>query len=142
MACLIDNVLTSLVIMPVLLGTTVFGDFKHPENRDALTGVEIVVFAVIVFLAINGWLLVTYAQTVGKRVVGIGIVNLDGTRTDFAVILLRRLLPVWIVSAVPGLSLLGIANPLFIFRADRRCLHDHLAGTKVVQVRAPAPDRR
>jgi uncharacterized RDD family membrane protein YckC len=44
-----------------------------------------------------------------------------------------------IVNGIPGaLPCIGpfysLADILCIFREDRRCLHDHIAGTKVVQV--------
>ena len=44
-----------------------------------------------------------------------------------------RYLPFWVVGQVWVIGpILSLANPLFIFREDRRCLHDLLAGTKVV----------
>jgi uncharacterized RDD family membrane protein YckC len=40
----------------------------------------------------------------------------------------------WIIGAVPMFGgLYSIADVLFIFGKDRRCLHDLLAGTRVVQ---------
>jgi len=40
-----------------------------------------------------------------------------------------------ILGAVPMIgNVFTIVNYCFIFRADRRCLHDLIAGTKVVKV--------
>lgn len=40
---------------------------------------------------------------------------------------------VGLVSLIPGVGgLFSIVDILLIFRADRRCAHDHIAGTKVV----------
>lgn len=33
---------------------------------------------------------------------------------------------------IPGLVLLALIDPLFIFGRERRCLHDRLARTRVV----------
>jgi hypothetical protein len=49
----------------------------------------------------------------------------------------------WSVSLVPGIGALAVTvDDLFIFRTDRRCLHDLIAGTKVVAVGATVADRR
>lgn len=47
-----------------------------------------------------------------------------------------RYLPMHIVGQVPIVgALIGFINPMFIFRADQRCLHDLIAGTRVVVAR-------
>jgi len=74
-------------------------------------------------------------QTIGKRLVGIRIV--DATSGDhagfFRVVVLRTLLN----GALCGVPYAGQAYALvdycFVFREDRRCLHDHIAGTKVIK---------
>jgi uncharacterized RDD family membrane protein YckC len=53
-------------------------------------------------------------------------------------IILKRSLPITLFSLIPVIGgLLGLANIGFIFRKDRRCLHDIIAGTKVVQLEIP-----
>jgi uncharacterized RDD family membrane protein YckC len=41
-----------------------------------------------------------------------------------------------VLAQVPGINLVMLVDPLLIFRSDRRCLHDLLAGTQVIQVPA------
>ena len=45
---------------------------------------------------------------------------------------------VWAILAIPKVGgVLALADILFVFRDDRRCLHDQIAGTRVVEYRAP-----
>jgi uncharacterized RDD family membrane protein YckC len=86
-------------------------------------------------LAWNGYLLHRYGQSVGKRILRIMVVRADGRRASVARLIgLRGLLQavVWLVPVVG--PLLAVADSLFIFSRDRRCIHDHLAGTAVIDV--------
>ena len=88
----------------------------------------------VIFMVINGYLLVTKGQTLGKLALGIRIVDAasNGAATAVKLLGLRYVL-VLLVMAIPIIGqLLGLADALFIFRSDRRCVHDLLAGTKVV----------
>jgi uncharacterized RDD family membrane protein YckC len=76
-----------------------------------------------------------YGQTIAKRWFSLRVVRSDGSRADLPrIVFLRNLLPA-VIGAVPFLgSIFQLADPLFIFRADRRCIHDHIADTIVVQL--------
>jgi uncharacterized RDD family membrane protein YckC len=72
-----------------------------------------------------------HGQTLGKRIVGIRIVMKDTLENGgFVVNILKRGFLNALLSIVPFYA---PADVLFIFRADRRCLHDLLAGTVVIQ---------
>lgn len=84
---------------------------------------------------LQAFLVVRDGQSVGKKLVGIRIVKLDGSSVRFVDgVALRTLLP-WAVGYIPyvGVWLMAI-DILFIFRKNHRCLHDLLAGTRVVKV--------
>ena len=100
-------------------------------------------------LAAQIWLLVTRAQTIGKQAMDIYIMRTDGTIPhigwllvrEFAIPLVALLLQYMakvnhdaagLFFGVTG-SLLWLIDTLFIFGPTRRCLHDYLAGTHVVQ---------
>jgi uncharacterized RDD family membrane protein YckC len=92
-------------------------------------------------LGIGIWLVIQLAflrvgQTLGKWIVGIRMVDFDtGGPVPLGRLILVRYLPVQVVAAIPIIGrILPIVDVLFIFSADQRCVHDHLAGTKVVQV--------
>ena len=73
--------------------------------------------------------------SLGKQWLGLRIVRVDGSRATFVrAVLLRMLLP-WLLAWIPfvGWFLLPV-DWLVIFREDCRCLHDLIAGTKVVVV--------
>ena len=87
-----------------------------------------------VFLLLNGYLLATAGQTIGKRMVGTRIVNVSDERIPkFLTLVGARYGSTWLMSLIPGVgNLYGFVDVLLAFRDDRRCLHDLIAGTKVV----------
>lgn len=76
-------------------------------------------------------------QSIGKRMMGIRVVRSDGSRADFVrVILLRNVVPYFINL---GCGLFWLIDSLLIFSEEQRCLHDHIADTRVVKADAGAP---
>ena len=69
-------------------------------------------------------------QTVGKLLLRIRIVDEEtGVKgTVFSVVVLRYFVN-WLLTLIPPYVLI---DHLFIFAKNRRCVHDYLAGTKVV----------
>jgi uncharacterized RDD family membrane protein YckC len=96
----------------------------------------------LALLAFQAYLISTTGQSLGKRWLRIKIVKRDGAPVNFiSGVLLRH----WLffgLQQVPGMNLVaGLIDPLFIFREDRRCIHDMIAGTKVVQLKDAAQIR-
>lgn len=77
----------------------------------------------LVFLSIDG-------QTIGKKVLKVKIVKVStGKNGGFVTNVLLRV----IVSLIPCIiPIYPLVDVLFIFRQDRRCIHDFIAGTRVV----------
>jgi len=91
----------------------------------------------IVWLGLLVWqcyLLADRGQTIGKIVMGLRIVRFeDGGNPGFVKAVLLRTFLWALITAIPVVgTLAGIVGILFIFRDDQRCLHDHIAGTRVV----------
>lgn len=72
-------------------------------------------------------LLTKDGQTVGKKARGIRIVRMQtGANGGFVTNVLLRLIVNGLLGLIP---LYGLVDILFIFRSDRRCIHDMIAGT-------------
>lgn len=82
-------------------------------------------------LAVYQWILIaTTGQSLAKKWLGIRIVRLDGSELGF---LYGVVLRSWVIEFIGALfSPVALVDALLIFGDERRCLHDHLAGTKVV----------
>lgn len=71
-------------------------------------------------------------RSLGKLLLRIRVVTIDGLPAGFArVVLLRNLFP---LSIQMFCGILSIADLLSLFRMDGRTIHDRVAGTKVVRV--------
>ncbi len=93
-------------------------------------------YSLLMFFALHGLLLHRYGQTLGKRMLGLAIVMADGQRPSFSHLILNRYLPQWIAGLVPMVGpLLSMIDVLFIFRDDKRCVHDLIADTKVIDLK-------
>ena len=136
-AYVIDTIIAGIVLVAVAyfnpgpLGVTML-DILGTGGREM--SVEGSIWFLIIFMAINSYLLLTKGQTLGKWMLGIRIVDAESNGAATAVKLLGlRYVLVLLVRAIPIIGdLLGLADALFIFRGDRRCAHDLIAGTKVV----------
>jgi uncharacterized RDD family membrane protein YckC len=93
----------------------------------------------LIFFVLHGASLYQRGQTIGKRIMGIAIVTLDNQKPAFFPLIAQRYMSQWLVHMVPviGLLLLRLIDVLFIFRADKRCLHDLIAKTKVIDLSVP-----
>ena len=117
-AALTDGI---LVAIPYVIGTV----DGIPEP------VQVVgVVASLGLLILQLYLLSTTGQTLGKRFIGIRIVLKDTLENGgFVTNILKRGLLNGLLCLVPGYFLV---DSCFIFRDDKRCLHDMIAGTCVV----------
>ncbi len=99
----------------------------------ALIGMQLL--GLLLFAIVNGYLLMTRGQTVGKLLLGMRIVRPDGSAASPGRIIGLRYGIGWLLSALPVVGMIyALVDCLMIFRADRRCLHDLIADTIVVKV--------
>ena len=74
-----------------------------------------------------------HGQTFGKKLMGIRIVRKDGSRAGLGRIFWLRYFVPGLIGNIPLLgALFALADPLFIFGEEKRCLHDLFADTIVV----------
>lgn len=131
----IDGVISILALFPILY-LTGFWDTAMSVEPGLSQLLMMGVLAVVLFFVIHGYFLAKYGQTVGKKVVGTRIVSVKTEQIlPLSKIFLLRVLPINIVVNIPIVgALLALIDILFIFRKDRRCVHDLIAGTKVIKV--------
>lgn len=92
--------------------------------------------AALALLGLNAWWIHRYGQTLGKRLLGLRIVQAGGSRATFGRIFWRRIVLTGVIEAVPLLGwIFALVDPLFVFSATRQTLHDRIAGTIVVDLR-------
>jgi uncharacterized RDD family membrane protein YckC len=134
-AAILDTIFLLMLLGPAQYVAGVYDNFPNVRPQSLLDTLMWGVGGLLVHLALNGYLLAKSGQTLGKRVVGIRIVNhRDGEKTPFDKIVLLRLLPVQVAALIPAVgAFLSLIDVLLIFRKDQRCIHDHIAGTIVVK---------
>jgi uncharacterized RDD family membrane protein YckC len=107
-----------------------------PDNRLALGLGLTGMFATLAVVLYQYASVARTGQTIGKRLVEIRVVRLDGTPPGWAHgVLLRNVvfgIGVYLAGFVFVGWLIGLADALLLFSPDHRTLHDRLAGTRVV----------
>jgi uncharacterized RDD family membrane protein YckC len=133
--------IVAAVLAAALLPGVFSGHFDPRTTGFATFGL----FFLVVFIGMIAWLvwnivlLYKYGKTIGKKVMGIRVVRMDGSRVGFARFLFLRWLAVaaigWVGLAIHQRflgNLVSLVDVLMIFGAAHRCLHDYIADTKVV----------
>ena len=130
---LIDGVVSMAIMVPIMLTTDVP---QQPFRGQPMTfGEQATLFVVgwVVFLVLNGYLLYKRGQTIGKVAVKTKIIDLNGNLPSFGKLIVLRYFILGLVVQIPIVgSLAGLVDGLLIFGKERRCLHDYMAGTRVI----------
>jgi len=134
-AAIIDTIILLVIVLPLMvLGgyweTAMAAAGEVPLLTTLLwAAIGFAVFVVVQWIPLNA-----SGQTWGKRMLGIRIVDMDGEKPPIGRLIALRYLPVQVATNVPVVGLLlATVNVLLIFRSDRRCGHDLIAGTRVVK---------
>ena len=140
-AVIVDGIIGLLVMLAVVVPTMWLTGWWKTFLEMAMRGEGLPFWVQIamslggfaLFVLIQGYPLASTGQTWGKRLLKLRIVDLEGRKPEFWRMLGLRYGVGQAVMLVPFLSVFyALADVLFIFRADKRCVHDHIAGTRVV----------
>ena len=137
-AALLDGMIAGLLMLPGFFIVMAAGAFTHsnqPNTPLLIAGFGAIGLAFIILLGVQIYLLTTRGQTMGKKLLGIKIVNFDDeANPGFVKAFLLRMFVNGLIGSIPMIGFVySLVDICFIFRDDRRCLHDLLAGTKVVK---------
>ena len=132
LAAFIDGLVMMVIVIAIMAATGAFSAAASGKT-DPMATLIAGVGSILAYVVINGLLLHRRGQTVGKIVAKVRIRRIDGAPTTGMDTIVKRILPVSLIGMIPVVGgLFSLANVLFIFREDRRCLHDLIAGTEVV----------
>ena len=132
-ASILDAIIYCIFIMPIMYFTGGFDGMAQGIQPSLGYNLAIGVVGIIAFIILNGKLLISSGQTIGKKAIGIKIVDLNGNLPTLNDHLLKRYAVFFIPGQIPFVGpLISIVNILFIFGNEKRCIHDLVAGTKVV----------
>jgi len=127
-ASIIDGLIMAIVISPIIFLTSSNVNGAPTYLYTLLLNIV----AIIVFFLINWKFLVNDGQTIGKKIMKIKIVKVEGSKIDQDTIIKRYGL-YFVLGLVPYIGgLLSLINILLIFREDIRCGHDLFANTIVI----------
>jgi uncharacterized RDD family membrane protein YckC len=134
-----------LEVPAYLLGGVGYAIILDGRGKEPM-GMALIGLALLIFFAITGyqWYLIsTKGQTLAKGWFGIKIVKLDGSDVDFVTGVILRNWVYALIGVIPGgiggcIQFLGY---LAIFAEDQRCLHDHIASTRVIEAGSDRSDR-
>ena len=125
-AFMIDNSLALLLSLPAILIAYIINSYNLFVFLFCLT--------IATNLAIQAYFLSSAGQTIGKKIIEVKIVRLGTGRNGGFVtnVLLRSIVGAYLPGAV--LPVYPLIDAAFLFRDDKRAVHDLIAGTAVVEV--------
>jgi uncharacterized RDD family membrane protein YckC len=133
LAALIDTIIMMVVVMPFMFFMGIFALIMEGQEPSLVQNLSSALFGLVVFFIINTHFLMKSGQTIGKKMLGIKIVDMDGNLPSFSKHLLKRYAMYFGLGYIPLVGqLLSLISVLIIFAKDTRCGHDYVAGTKVV----------
>jgi uncharacterized RDD family membrane protein YckC len=142
-ASLLDAVLLAMIVVPLEFMSGFWVALHRAVLSARITHVPYpyefrltaLAYGLATFVVLQSYPLMASGQTWGKRMLRIKIVDMHGNKPSLFWLLGVREIAKWVVSSVPFVgSPAVIGDMLLIFRSDRRCGHDWMAGTRVVEL--------
>lgn len=132
-ASIIDSIILMVIVLPIMYLTGGFDGVMEGHQPGLGYSLVMAVLGIVVFFVINYRLLITNGQTVGKKLLDIKIVDLNDRVPLFQQQILVRYAVYMLPAQVPFVGqIFNLINILFIFTKEKRCIHDLVAKTRVV----------
>lgn len=143
-AALIDGLLSCLALIPgfVLIfmymdnfrGNPILAIDRMESTGEVFFAIGVMLLMFLAFQCVQWYLIATSGQSLAKKWLGIKIVRTDGSPCGFVNgVILRSWVLGLIGNFIPFIGgLIYLIDPLLIFGEERRCLHDHIASTRVI----------
>jgi uncharacterized RDD family membrane protein YckC len=143
---IIDKVIVYVVsvILRLAVFKNIMENINSAEMKSLIVQSNIFIGYSSAYLLLNAWLLVSKGQTIGKTLMRTRIVNLAGEKVPLWKVFFLREMLFWglfclALDQLPQIIqrlyiIFLIINGMFIVRTDRRCIHDLVCGTQVIDV--------
>ena len=136
-AALVDGLIIAAILFPIEYAAGFWQVLMDATRNHELiplgTSLPWVAFGLFVFVLVQGYPLVRDGQSWGKKVLSIKIVDGLGKKPSIGRLSVRYAVAM-LVGLIPFVGrLASLVDVCLIFRADKRCGHDLVAGTHVVQ---------
>ncbi|NJR43758.1 MAG: RDD family protein [Akkermansiaceae bacterium] len=133
-----NGIISLIAAIPIWGGLFLIGVVKSVKGMGSIgygSTVVITVLSYALFIAIQWTSLIQTGQTIGKKVVKTRIVTMDGRKPSIQDLLVKKYGFMNAVGLIPVVgALISLLQVCLIFKRDRRCLHDTIAGTQVMKV--------
>jgi len=145
---IIDAIVLLVAALPVIIigdGLTVDSYDEWLESESDWSDSILATVAMMgAYFGVQSYFWHTRGQSIGKIATRTRIVMLDGSRATWSTIFWKRSVLPTVISNIPKLgNLFDLINVLMIFRSEHNCLHDDMAGTRVIRARVePVNPRR
>jgi uncharacterized RDD family membrane protein YckC len=139
---MLDGIVSFAIVLPGVIAIGVEAAQQGPNSETpemgamGLLGIAWIGLGSLAIIGLQLYLLITRSQTIGKYLISTQIVDYQtGEPAGFLKAFVLRIFVSGLIGAIPFVGwIYSIANILFIFGAERRCLHDLIAGTSVVDI--------
>lgn len=134
-AAIVDGLIVSVMVyLPMFLGFMVGASGVESGNEAAgtilLVGVGLGLIGLIVWMWMTLKQMNETGQSLAKKYFNIKVVRSDGSHASLGNLVWKRNVLNGLLGIIP---LYGLIELLFIFGEERRCLHDRIADTIVVE---------
>ncbi|MEY2930250.1 MAG: hypothetical protein RL033_999 [Pseudomonadota bacterium] len=132
-ARMIDQALLLAALVPAGIAGAMLAETAETGSVPALLAFALGGLAALAFYGYQCHLVASTGQSLGKRWCHVRIVLANGEPPGFLRGVVLRSWVLTVLSLIPGVgSVIGLTDTLMIFGQQRRCLHDRLAGTRVL----------
>jgi uncharacterized RDD family membrane protein YckC/DNA-directed RNA polymerase subunit M/transcription elongation factor TFIIS len=138
MGAIVDLLATGLLMAPgiglMVAGAAAMQDESEPPML-LIIGILLIGLGLFAGFAIQLYLLIKSSQSIGKYFMKIQILDYETNKpADLVKTLLLRTFVNGLIGQFTCAPLYFLVDSLFVFNDERRCLHDQIAGTYVVEI--------
>ena len=136
LGALVDGLLGMVLVLPGYVMMIIGENTSGEMNAIGIVGLLIIIVGWLTLIGLQIFFLATRSQTVGKMVMKTQIIDVTTNQpAGFMKSFVMRSLVNGLISSVPCIgAIYSIVDICFIFREDRRCLHDLIASTIVLDI--------